>query len=139
MSGFVRSILIAAGCVALALGIGGVFLPVLPTTPFLLLAAACFARSSERLHAWLVGHRRLGPYIDGFIYGGGISPRAQRRSVAALWATIALSSALSAWRGSTPALRLGVPLLLLAVAVSVSAYILSRPTREDARQVRDVP
>jgi len=55
--------LIAAGTVFLVLGVVGVFVPVLPTTPFLLLAAACYLHSSRRLHDWLIHSRLLGPYL----------------------------------------------------------------------------
>ena len=58
-----RLIYFAAGWTCLVLGAVGVVLPVLPTTPFVLLAAWCFSKSSERLHSWLVGHRTFGPYI----------------------------------------------------------------------------
>ena len=58
-----NKLLIVVGTLSLVLGIVGVFVPLLPTTPFLLLAAACYARGSERLYRWLVGHRYLGQYI----------------------------------------------------------------------------
>jgi uncharacterized membrane protein YbaN (DUF454 family) len=58
-----RAALFAAGILCVALGIVGMFLPVLPTTPFILLAAACFARSSERFYRWLMEHRAFGPLV----------------------------------------------------------------------------
>lgn len=60
----VRALFMGAGLLALGLGIAGIFLPVLPTTPFILLAAACFARSHHRFHTWLLAHRLFGPMVD---------------------------------------------------------------------------
>ena len=63
---WVRYLLMAVGWVSVVLGVIGIFLPVLPTTPFLLLAAACFARSSPRFYQWLINHRQLGPWIRDY-------------------------------------------------------------------------
>lgn len=62
-SHLIRAIFVVAGTLSLLLGILGIFLPILPTTPFVLVAAACFARSSERLHDWMLSHRIAGPII----------------------------------------------------------------------------
>jgi len=62
-SPWVRGVLITAGMLCVALGVIGIFVPLLPTTPFMLLAAACFARSSRRFHDWLLANRTFGPLI----------------------------------------------------------------------------
>ncbi|PFG27695.1 putative secreted or membrane protein [Corynebacterium renale] len=81
------------GCVALALGVIGIFLPLLPTTPFLLLAAFLFARSSERLHTYLITHPYLGAYIRN--YHEHTMTRAHKvRTLALMWAGILISAAL---------------------------------------------
>lgn len=112
-----------AGFVSLALGIVGIFLPLLPTTPFLLLAAFCFARSSERVHTWLVEHPTLGPPIAHWREHGAISRRAKMLAGVALVAAFAISVAM------------GVPLWALAlqagVLVCVAIFIFSRPDPPD--------
>ena len=80
-----RAVLIAAGSASLALAVLGLFLPLLPTTPFLLLASACYVRSSERLHGWLMGNRVLGRYIRNFQERRGIPLRAKVATVVVLW------------------------------------------------------
>ncbi len=77
-----RPLFVALGCLSLALGFVGIFLPLLPTTPFVLLAAYFFSRSSERLHAWLLGHRLFGPLIRDWEAHGVIRLRAKRLATA---------------------------------------------------------
>ena len=84
-------LLIILGAVSLGLGVAGMFLPVLPTTPFLLLTAWCWMKGSPRLHAWLMAHPKLGPYIRDFQEHKCISRRVKAVSVTTLWLTIALS------------------------------------------------
>ena len=76
-SRWLRPFYLVAGLLSLAIGIIGIVLPLVPTTPLVLLAAYCFARSSERLHGWLVNHPRLGRYIRDFESGRGIPRRAK--------------------------------------------------------------
>lgn len=83
----------AAGVLALAAGIVGIFLPLLPTTPFVLLAAFCFSRGSARLEAWLLAHPRLGPPIAEWRARRAIPLRAKQLA----WTMMAVGSAVSAW------------------------------------------
>jgi hypothetical protein len=80
-----KALLVAAGSLCLGLAVLGLFLPLLPTTPFLLLASACYVRSSERLHNWLMGNRLLGGYIRNFRERRGVPVRAKVTTVVLLW------------------------------------------------------
>lgn len=86
-----RGILISAGTFFVGVGIIGVFLPLLPTTPFLLLAAACYAKSSDRFYNWLLGNRWFGNYIKNYREGRGISLKAKIYSISLLVLTIGYS------------------------------------------------
>ena len=112
-----RSLLAAAGCICVALGTAGIFLPLLPTTPFLLLAAACFIRSSDRLYKWLITHRWLGAYVRQYREHRAITRRAKLVTLSLLWLTIGYSTLAVA---RTLALRI----LLIAVAVGVTLHVL---------------
>lgn len=77
-----NQIFIVLGIANVALGVAGILLPLLPTTPFLLLAAYFFAQSSERLHGWLLTHKHLGPYIHAFRNRSGLT-RSQKIRIGA--------------------------------------------------------
>ncbi len=85
-----KPVLIVVGALSLALGAAGIVLPVLPTTPFILLAAFCFARSSTRMHDYLVNHRVFGAYISNY-YNHAMTPRHKARTLALLWFGIIVS------------------------------------------------
>ena len=87
-----KSILVICGNLAVVLGIAGIFLPLLPTTPFLLLAAACYVRSSERLYQWLTTNRWTGSYLQTYQKGKGIPRRAKILTIAILWGTVGWST-----------------------------------------------
>ena len=79
-----RRVYLVLGLVFVALGFVGVFLPVLPTTPFLILAAACFARSSRRLESWLLDHPRFGPMLRDWRERGAIPWKAKLMALAGM-------------------------------------------------------
>jgi uncharacterized membrane protein YbaN (DUF454 family) len=86
-----KALLNVIGIFALVLGIVGIFLPLLPTTPFLLLASACFARGSKPLHNWLLNHRVFGEYLRNFEEGKGIPLKAKVVATTLLWASLSWS------------------------------------------------
>ena len=116
-----RAVLFACGCLSVALGVIGIFLPVLPTTPFLLLAAACFARSSKRFYLWLVQHPRLGPWIRDYLDGQGLPLKGKVWALLLLW----LSISFSLWVVPLWWARAG----MLISSVAVTIYIVSLKTR----------
>ncbi len=113
-----RILLIVAGTLAVVLAMIGVLVPVLPTTVFLLLAAAAYARSSDRFYTWLVTNRVFGAYIRNYREGRGISLRHKLLTMLLLWATIGVSGHyfVDTW---------WVKLILLAVAIGVSIHIIT--------------
>jgi uncharacterized membrane protein YbaN (DUF454 family) len=124
----VRALLIVAGTISLALGAIGVFLPVLPTTPFLLLAAACYYRSSKRMHRWLLNNKWFGEYIRNYKEGKGLTLKTKITALAMLWVTIEVSAVFMLNRLLPEQLVLPMQLIMIAVAIAVSAHILKLPT-----------
>ncbi len=114
-----RIILVASGFICVALGVAGVFLPILPTTPFILLASWCFARSSRRFHHWLIHHPRLGPLISMWQSGRGIPRKARNRAIIAIAASMTLSAIIIG--------KLWVGLMLATIGLAVSIYLLRLP------------
>ena len=91
MSNLSRWVLIIIGSFFTGLGVLGIFLPLLPATPFLLLAAACYIRSSERFYNWLINNKWLGNYIKNYLEGKGVSLKSKVLSISLLWITIGYS------------------------------------------------
>ncbi|WP_332854505.1 YbaN family protein [Duganella sp. S19_KUP01_CR8] len=104
------------GCLAVALGILGIFLPLLPTTPFLLLASACFARGSTRLHHWLQTNPIFGKYLRDYENGKGIPLRGKIWVLIFMWSSLAYSM----WRVDKP----GLQIMLLLIGGCVSVYLI---------------
>ncbi len=85
-----RITLIIIGTISTGIGIVGIFLPILPTTPFLLLAAACYVRSSRRFYNWLLSNRFFGVYVKNYLEGKGMPLKVKILVIALLWITIGL-------------------------------------------------
>lgn len=115
-----KRLLVIGGMVSLGLGIVGMFLPVLPTTPFLLLAAYCYLHSSKRLYDWLMNQRILGPYLRNYIKYRAISRGAKTGSLIVLWISLFISAVLV---GSA-----AVRLVLFLVGIGVSIHLLTLKT-----------
>lgn len=115
-----RYLWLALGFTATGFGILGAALPLLPTTPFLLLAAYAFARSSPRFHGWLVNHPRFGPLILNWQRHGSIDPASKRLAILVMAATL-----IASWLLGFPGRVLVVQVLALGAS---AAFVLTRPS-----------
>ncbi len=128
MKRITRILLISAGTGMVILGVAGMFLPLLPTTPFLLLAAICYSRSSRFFHNWLITNRWCGSYIGNYREGKGIPLKQKVVTILLLWSTIGLTSwlAVSRW---------WLRLILFIIAVGVTIHLITiktfRPDGDD--------
>jgi uncharacterized membrane protein YbaN (DUF454 family) len=111
-----RRLLIGAGTLSTGLGIIGIFIPILPTTPFLLLAAACYMRSSERFYQWLINNRVFGAYVRNYIEGRGMPVRIKIFTILLLWLTIGLSITFGVQ-------NIVIRIVLICIAIGVTAHI----------------
>lgn len=116
MKNITRTLLIVAGTLCVVLGIVGMILPVLPTTPFLLLAALCYARSSDRFYHWLLTNRWFGEYIKNYREGRGIPRKQKVLTILLLWLTIGSTvgfSGIAVW----------LKVILVVIAISVTIHL----------------
>jgi uncharacterized membrane protein YbaN (DUF454 family) len=116
-----RVSLMVAGTVSLAFAVIGLVFPLIPTTPFLLLTAACYCRSSERLYNWLMNNKWFGEYIRNYREGKGIPLKTKIFALTFLWVTIGISALFL-----VPIFI--VQIILLVIAIAVSIHILRLPT-----------
>ena len=114
--------LIGLGWFFVTLGVLGIFLPLLPTTVFILLAAWCFARSSTRFHQWLTEHPKLGPILKHWQAGQGIPKQARNRAIATIVITMSISALIvSKW---------WITLLLFVIGACLCTYLMRQPIAE---------
>ena len=121
-----KYILLFIGMISLCLGIVGILLPILPTTPFLLLSAFCFAKSSQRLHNWLIHHKILGKFIYNYITYHAIPKSTKIFSILFLWVTLIASILIVQ--------RTWITLLLIFIGCAVSLHLLLLKTLEFKRK-----
>jgi uncharacterized protein len=121
MQNSLKYLITLLGCLCVILGVIGIFLPVLPTTPFLLLAAWLFARSSERFHSWLLNHPKLGPFLLVWQNGEGIDRQIRNRILLFMWLGMSISMFIVA--------KLWSVILLTSIGICVSIYILRQPVK----------
>lgn len=117
----IRILLIVIGTISVFLGVLGIFMPLLPTTPFLLLAAFCYAKSSERFYNWLITNRFCGQYIRNYREGLGIKLKHKLFTISLLWLTIGYSVIMvisNKW----------VRFLLILIAISVTIHLIKLKT-----------
>jgi uncharacterized membrane protein YbaN (DUF454 family) len=124
----VRTLWFIAGTICVVLGAIGMVLPLLPTTPFLLAAAACYYKSSEKMHKWLLTNKWFGEYIRNYTEGKGLTKKTKITALTVLWATILFSTVFMLNRLLPANLLLPLQLVMIAIAVAVSIHILKLPT-----------
>lgn len=117
-----KLLLSGLGLISLSLGVIGIFLPLLPTTPFLLLSAFLFAKSSDKLYNWLLNHKILGRIITNFRDNKSIPLKTKILSITVLWSTMSISIFYFVNE------LVWLQLLLILIALGVSYYILSLKT-----------
>ncbi len=116
-----KGIYFIVGIIALAAGVIGVFLPVLPTTPFILLSAWCFFRSSTKIYEWVISNEKFGPTIQNYQEGRGITPSTKIRAIVMMWLAISVSVYFFIT-------NIYLIALMYTIAIGVSVYLYRLPT-----------
>ena len=114
----IRAILLITGTISLLIGIIGIFIPLLPTTPFLLITAACYARGSDRFYNWLLCNKLFGNYIKNYREGKGVALNIKIISLSLLWTTILFSAVFVVS-------ALLIKIILITIAIAVTIHILT--------------
>lgn len=127
LPGIYRYLYFISGVLLVAIGVIGIFLPILPTTIFLILASACFIKSSPKANEWLRNHKILGVYIKNYQDGAGLTVKSKIFNITFLWIMILISALFftDLWY---------IQVLLLAIAVGVTIHLLMIKTRKNEEQ-----
>ena len=123
ISPFARYFYLISGFILVAIGVVGIFLPLLPTTIFLILASICFLKSSPKANEWLRNHKVLGGYIDNYQNKTGLTRSAKIANIITLWTSISLSAFLLTE-------ELYIRIILIAIAVGVTIHLLMIKTKK---------
>lgn len=123
ISPFVRYFYLISGFILVAIGVIGIFLPLLPTTIFLILASICFLKSSPKANEWLRNHKVLGVYIDNYQNKTGLTRNAKIANIIILWTSISLSAFLLTE-------ELYIRIILLTIAIGVTIHLLMIKTKQ---------
>ena len=118
-----KKALVVSGTLFLVLGIIGIFIPLLPTTPFLLLSAACYARGSKKFYDWLINNKWLGEYIKNYQEGKGIPLTVKILTITLLWITILFSTIIIVS-------NYFIQIILIIIAIGVTIHILTIKTKK---------
>ena len=118
-----NKIFVGSGSFFLVLGIIGIFIPILPTTPFLLLATACYARGSKRFYNWLINNKWFGEYIKNYRERRGIPSSVKIISITFLWITIGFSTIIIVS-------NFLIQIILIIIAIAVTIHILTIKTKK---------
>ena len=121
-----RRLLVIVGTISMAVGIIGIFVPILPTTPFLLLAAVCYMKGSNRLHQWMLNNRLFGAYIKSYIQGRGMPLSIKILTILLLWISIGVTVAFGVQH-----IALRAVLVLIAVGVTVHISLIKTKTAKE--------
>ncbi len=117
-SQIIRALLLITGTISLVIGIIGIFIPLLPTTPFLLITAACYARGSDRFYNWLLCNKLFGNYIKNYREGKGVALNIKIIALSLLWTTILFSAVFVVS-------ALLIKIVLITIAIVVTIHILT--------------
>jgi hypothetical protein len=123
ISPFVKYFYLISGLLLVAIGVIGIFLPLLPTTIFLILASICFLKSSPKANEWLRNHKILGGYIDNYQNKTGLTRNAKIANIITLWISISLSAFFL-----TDVLYIRI--ILLAIAIGVTIHLVMIKTKK---------